>query len=52
MMTLELVRDQSAPLIDVDFQLATFVSLLGLTVSLALLPLLGSDFGTWLAFAG
>ncbi len=51
-MTVELVREQTGARIDPSFQIAVLVSLLGLTVTLALVPLLGGDFGAWLALAG
>jgi hypothetical protein len=51
-MTLELVQKQSAPAIDPNLMLTGFVSILGLAVTLALLPLFSSDFGAWLALAG
>jgi hypothetical protein len=51
-MTVELVRTQPASRIDPNFTIALLFSLLGLTLTLALLPLIGTDFGTWLAIAG
>ncbi len=51
-MTVELLREQTARQIDPNLQVVLLVSLLGLTLTLALLPFLGSDFGTWLALAG
>ena len=50
-MTIELVRETS-PRIEPNLQITVLFSLLGLTLTLALLPFLGSDFGTWLALAG
>jgi hypothetical protein len=51
-MTVEILRAQTPSRIDPNFEIALLFSLLGLTVTLALLPLLGSDFGTSLAMAG
>jgi hypothetical protein len=51
-MSVELLRAQAAPRIDPSFEIALLVSFLGLTLTLATLPFIGSDFGTWLALAG
>ncbi len=51
-MTVEILREQSQSRIDPNFQIAALVSLVGLTLTFALLPFLGNDFGTWLALAG
>ncbi len=51
-MTIELVREQTERRTEPNLAITVLVSLLGLTLTLALLPVLGSDFGTWLALAG
>ncbi len=51
-MSVEILREQTAGQIDPNLQVALLASLLGLTLTFALLPFLGSDFGTWLALAG
>ena len=51
-MTVEILRAQTASSIEPDLEITLLFSLLGLTLTLAVLPLLGSDFGTWLALAG
>ncbi len=51
-MTTELLRTLAAIEIEPNFEVTLLISLLGLTLTLALLPFLGSDFGTWLALAG
>jgi len=51
-MTVELLRERAARRTESNFEIVVLVSLLGLTITLALLPVLGSDFGTWLALAG
>ncbi len=51
-MTIELVRDQTARRTEPNFAITLLFSLLGLTLTLASLPFLGSDFATWLALAG
>jgi len=51
-MTVELLRAQTAPRVDPDLEITLLVSLLGLTVTLAVLPLMGVDLGAWLAIAG
>jgi hypothetical protein len=51
-MTVELVREQTAVWIDRDLQAVVLVSLLGLLLTLALLPLLGADAATVLMLAG
>jgi hypothetical protein len=51
-MSVELLREQITHQTDANFQVTALVSLLGLVVSLPMLLLLGSDFGTLLAFAG
>jgi hypothetical protein len=52
-MTVEILRAQAEPRIEPGLEVPLLFSLLGLTITLALLPLLsGSDYGTWLAMAG
>lgn len=51
-MTVELVRTQTANDIDSNFPVTFVLSLLGLTFSLALLPVLDADFPAFLALAG
>jgi hypothetical protein len=51
-MTVELLRAETAPRIQPNFEIIVLFSLLGLTLTFALLPLLGGDLGTWLALAG
>jgi len=51
-MSVELLRTATPSTTDADFQVTLMISLLGLTVTLFALPLLGSSYGTWLAFAG
>ncbi len=51
-MTVELVREQTARRTEPNFAITLLFSLLGLTLTLALLSFFGSDFGTWLALAG
>ena len=51
-MSVQLLRASAPTDTDRDFQITLLVSLLGLTVSLALLPLLGGELGPLLALAG
>lgn len=51
-MSIELLRTATPSTTNADFQITLIVSLLGLTMTLFALPLLGSAYGTWLAFAG
>lgn len=51
-MSVELLRTQTESRIDPNFQITVLFSLFGLTLTLAVLPWLGGDFGTWLAIAG
>ena len=51
-MTGEPVREHTTHQTDANFQVTAVVSLLGLAVSLPVLLLLGSNFGTLLALAG
>jgi hypothetical protein len=50
-MSVQLLRAHAPTDTDLNFQIALFVSLLGLTISLALLPLLGGELGMVLALA-
>ena len=50
-MTVELLREQSAVRIDNNLQVVVLVSLLGLVLTLALLPFLGSDLATFAMLA-
>jgi len=51
-MTVELLREQTTHQRDANLQVTALVSLFGFTVSLAVLLLPGSNFGTLLAFVG
>ena len=51
-MTVELLREQSAVGIDRNLQVVVLVSLLGLMLTLAMLPFLGSDLATVAMLAG
>ncbi len=51
-MTIEIVRTSTTPEIDQQLTIVVCISLLGLTLSLAALHLLGPDFAAVLAFAG
>lgn len=51
-MTVEILRDQSAVSIDHNLQVVVLMSLLGLMLSLAVLPFLGSDLATVGMLAG
>ena len=51
-MTGELVREHTTHQTDPSFQVTAVLSLFGLAVSLPVLLLLGSNFGTLLALAG
>jgi hypothetical protein len=51
-MSVELLRTATPDNANADFQITLIVSLLGLTVTLLLLPLLGSGYGAWMALAG
>ena len=51
-MTVELLRERTEARTDPSLQICILVSLLGLTLTFALFPLIGSNFGTWLALAG
>ena len=51
-MTVELLRTHTSPRIEPNFAITILVSLLGLTLTLVVLPALSNDFGTWLALAG
>jgi len=51
-MSVELLRAQTSPRIDPNFEIVLLISLLGLTLTLAVLPFIGGDIGTSLALAG
>jgi len=51
-MTIQTISAQPAMDADLDGPATLFFSLLGLTVSFALLPLLGAEFATVLALVG
>jgi hypothetical protein len=51
-MTIELLREQPVLRIDRDLQVVALMSLLGLMLALALLPLLGADAANVLMLAG
>jgi hypothetical protein len=51
-MTIEIDRASTTPEIDQQFTVVVCISLLGLTLSLAALHLLGPNFAEALAFAG
>jgi hypothetical protein len=51
-MTTQTLRAQTTAELDLELPIVLCVSLLGLTLSLALLPLLGPGFSTMLALAG
>lgn len=50
-MTVEILRDQSAVRIDHNLQVVVLLSLLGLMLGLAVLPFLGSDLATFAMLA-
>jgi len=52
-MTVEILRaETTTPRIEPGLEITLIFSLIGLTITLALLPVIGSDYGTWLALAG
>jgi len=51
-MTVQFLHAQTALRTEPNFEITTLFSLLGLTLTLVVLPMLGGDFGTLLALAG
>jgi hypothetical protein len=51
-MTIQMAGTRATSSFDLEFQIVCCFSLLGLTLSLVLLPLFGTDIGTLLSYAG